>query len=47
LEAKISYAAFKKIALAQSVGIQVGRDSVELRENNLAALKDLNSRIVN
>jgi hypothetical protein len=47
LEAKIPYAAFKKMALAQSVGIQVGRDSVELRENNLAALKDLNSRIVN
>ncbi|HEX6718028.1 MAG TPA: hypothetical protein VF088_13000 [Pyrinomonadaceae bacterium] len=47
LEAQIPYAAFKKMALAQSVGIQVGRDSVELRENNLAALKDLNSRIVN
>ena len=47
LEAKIPYAAFKKIALAQSVGIQVGRDAVELREKNLAALKDLNSRVIN
>jgi hypothetical protein len=46
LEAKIPYAAFKKIALSQSVGIQVGRDSVELREKNLAALKDLNSRVI-
>jgi hypothetical protein len=47
LEAKIPYDAFKKIALAQSVGIQVGRDSVELREKNRAALKDLSSRVIN
>ena len=47
LEATIPYDAFKKIALAQSAGIQVGRDSVELREKNLAALKDLNSRVIN
>jgi len=47
LEAKIPYDAFKKLALAQSAGIQVGRDSVELREKNLAALKDLNSRVIN
>lgn len=47
LEAKIPYAAFKKIALAQTAGIQVGRDAVELREKNLAALKDLNSRVIN
>ena len=46
LEAKIPYATFKKIALAQSVGIQVGKDSVELRDNNRAALKDLNSRVL-
>jgi len=46
LEAKIPYAAFKKIVLAQSVAIQVGRSSVELREKNLAALKDLNSRVI-
>ena len=47
LEATIPYVAFKKLALAQSAGIQVGRDSVELREKNLAALKDLNSRVIN
>ena len=46
LEAKIPYATFKKIALAQSAEIQVGKDTVELRNNNLAALKDLNSRVM-
>jgi hypothetical protein len=37
---------FKKMAMAQSVEIQVGRDAVELRGNNIAALKDLNSRVI-
>ena len=46
LEANIPYAVFKKIAMSQSVEIQVGRDAVELRENNIAALKDLNSRVL-
>ena len=46
LEAKIPYAAFKKIALSQSVGIQVGNDALELREKNRAALKDLNNRVI-
>ena len=46
LEAQIPYAVFKKIALSQSVGVQVGRDAVELREKNIAALKDLNSRVI-
>lgn len=46
LEAQIPYATFKKIALSQSVGIQVGKDAVELRENNRAALKDLNNRVI-
>ena len=46
LEAKMPYAVFKKMALSQSVGIQVGRDAVELREKNIAALKDLNSRVI-
>jgi hypothetical protein len=46
LEAKISYAAFKKMALSQSVGIQVGNDALELRDKNRAALKDLNSRVI-
>ena len=46
LEAKIPYATFKKIAMAQSAEIQVGRDVVELRDKNLAALRDLNSRVI-
>jgi hypothetical protein len=46
LEATIPYEAFKKMVQAQSVGIQVGRDAVELREKNLAALRDLNSRVI-
>jgi hypothetical protein len=46
LEAKVPYAVFKKIAMSQSVELQVGRDSVELREKNIAALKDLNSRVL-
>ena len=46
LVAKIPYATFKKIAMAQSAEIQVGRDVVELRDKNLAALRDLNSRVI-
>ena len=46
LEATIPYEAFKKMAASQSVEIQVGRDSVQLREKNVAALKDLNSRVL-
>jgi len=46
LEAKIPYATFKKIAMAQSAEIQVGKDVVELRDNNLAALRDLNNRVI-
>lgn len=46
LEAKIPYATFKKIATAQSAEIQIGKDVVGLRDNNLAALRDLNSRVI-
>lgn len=46
LEATIPYAAFKKMAQAQSVEIQVGRSAVELREKNRTALKDLDSRVI-
>jgi hypothetical protein len=46
LEATMPYEVFKKMASAQSVGIQVGRDCLELREKNIAALKDLNSRVI-
>ena len=46
LELKIPYATFKKIATSQTVHIQVGRSQVALREKNLLALKDLNSRVI-
>jgi hypothetical protein len=46
LEATIPYATFKKIALSQSVEIQVGSSALALREKNRAALKDLNSRVI-
>jgi hypothetical protein len=46
LEAKMPYAVFKKMATSQSVEIQVGRDALELRANNIAALRDLDSRVI-
>jgi hypothetical protein len=46
LEAQVPYATFKRMALAQFVAIQVGKDSIELRDNNRAALKDLNNRVL-
>ena len=46
LEAKIPYATFKRIALSQTAEIQVGRSQVSLREKNLLALRDLNSRVI-
>lgn len=46
LELRISYETFKKIAAAQSAQMQVGKDVVELRNNNLIALRDLNSRVI-
>lgn len=46
LELTFPYALFKKMATSQTLELQVGRDSVELRKNNVAALKDLNSRVL-
>lgn len=46
LELKIPYATFKKIAMSQTANIQVGRSQVSLREKNLFALRDLNSRVI-
>lgn len=46
LEAKIPYDSFKKIAMAESAQMQVGKNIVELRNNNLAALRDLNNRVI-
>jgi len=46
LEATLSYNVFKKIAQSQSLELQVGPSLVALKEKNLAALKDLDSRVV-
>lgn len=45
LEAKLSYADFKKITMSQVVEIQVGKSRFQLREKNIAALRDLNNRV--
>ncbi len=46
LEATISYETFKKMALATQVEIKIGPGAVILRDNNVAALRDLNSRVI-
>lgn len=46
LEATIPYEAFKKIAQATQVEIKVGPGAVALRDKNVAALRDLNSRVL-
>ena len=46
LEATLSYDLFKKMIQSQSVEMQVGRSTVALKENNRAALRDLNSRVL-
>jgi hypothetical protein len=46
LEATVPYDVFKKIALSQSVAMQIGSTTVELRDKNRAALRDLNSRVI-
>jgi hypothetical protein len=45
LQVTIPYQTFRKIALAQIVEMQVGKSRFELREKNLAALRDLNNRV--
>jgi len=47
LEATIPYATFKKIALSETVQMQVGPSMFELREKNRLALRDLDSRVLN
>jgi len=45
LQAKIPYSTFKKMVLAEIVELQVGKSRFELRNKNLAALRDLNNRV--
>ena len=46
LEVSVPYAAFEKLARAQFVELAVGRSSFGLRDKNVAALRDLNSRVL-
>jgi hypothetical protein len=45
LEITLPYAAFEKLARAEFVELSVGRSSFGLRDKNVAALRDLNSRV--
>jgi hypothetical protein len=45
LQIKVPYATFRKMALAETVELQVGASRFELREKNLDALRDLNNRV--
>ncbi|HET8781495.1 MAG TPA: hypothetical protein VFM63_03680 [Pyrinomonadaceae bacterium] len=46
LQAAIPYETFKKIIASDTIEIQVGKDTVMLREKNIAALRDLNNRVL-
>ena len=46
LETAIPYDTFKKIAQSQSIELQVGPSLIGLKDKNLAALRDLDSRII-
>jgi hypothetical protein len=46
LKATVPYEVFKKMVQSESVSIQVGNDAVTLREKNIAALRDLNNRVL-
>ena len=45
LQIKVPYAAFKKIALAETVDLSVGSSRFALRDKNILALRDLHNRV--
>jgi hypothetical protein len=45
LEVSVPYQTFNRIARAQIVAMKVGKTMFELKETNLAALRDLNNRV--
>ena len=45
LQISLPYAAFKKIALAETVELSVGPSSFALRDKNILALRDLHNRV--
>ncbi len=46
LQTTIPYETFKKIIQSDTIEIQVGNGAVMLREKNIAALRDLNNRVL-
>jgi hypothetical protein len=44
-EVDVSYPAYKRIAAAQTIEMQLGKSRFELRDKNIAALRDLNNRV--
>lgn len=46
LERRMPYDAFRKIMSSEAVEIKVGNDRFQLRDKNIAALRDLNSRVL-
>jgi hypothetical protein len=45
LEVTFPYQTFKKIALAQTVEMKVGKTIFELQEKDVSALRELNNRV--
>jgi hypothetical protein len=46
LETTIPYEVFKRIIQSETIEIQVGQGAVMLRDKNIAALRDLNNRVL-
>ena len=46
LEATVPYKVFKKMARGETVQVQVGNSSVEFRDKNILAFRDLDSRVL-
>lgn len=46
LQATIPYEVFKRIIQSETIEIRVGQGSVMLRDKNIAALRDLNNRVL-
>lgn len=46
LEIKLPYKTFKRIAHSQTAEMRIGKSALELRPNNLLAMKDLDSRVI-
>jgi len=45
LDVELSFAAYRRIAAAQAIEMQLGNSRFELRDKNIAALRDLRNRV--